>query len=267
MKKHIGWILVSMMLFSAVSVFSQVNYRVIKVNGSIIYVRTGNSMTLGDVFTEDEDLSFQTPNSRAAVINPGTGRFILSPDNYEDLSSAKSNFLPAMSNLSTRGGIINNMTDLQNQFCDNIVILCEAGYFLNPYKFPMNENQFFFMKFEYKGEEINKKLSFYQNKLIISREEILKVDQMPIKEIDTPDISFNYYNNGVAEYISDFNLVLPNLEVLNSELRIILDESPDKSYNQKVNDISGYIFEFYGKADKQDVMSYLEKSFGLVKEK
>jgi hypothetical protein len=266
MKKHIGWIIVSLMLFSADSVFSQVNYRVIKVNGSIIYVRTGNNMTQGDVFTEDEDLSFQTSNSRAAVINPSSGRFILSPDNYENLSSAKSNFLPAMSNLSTRGGIINNMTDLQNQFSDDMVILCEAGYYLNPYKFPMNENQFFFLKYEYKGEEINKKLKFEQNKLKFSREEILKIDEMPIKEIDNPDIGFYYYNNGAAEYISDFRLVLPNLEQLNTELQIILDESPGKSFNQKVNDVSGYLFEFYGKPDKQDVINHLEKVFGLVKE-
>jgi hypothetical protein len=266
MKKHIGWIMISIMLFSAVRVFSQVNYRVIKVNGSIIYVRTGNNMTQGDVFTEDEDLSFQTPNSRAAVINPTSGRFILSPDNYENLSTAKSNFLPAMSNLSTRGGIINNMTDLQNQFSEDIVILCEAGYFLNPYKFPMNENQFFFLKFKYKDEEINKKLSFDQNKLLFSREEILKVDEMPIKEIDNPDISLYYYNNGVPEYISDFRLVLPDIEKLDTELKIILDESPGKSFNQKVNDISGYIFEFYGKPDKQDVINHLGKTFGLVKE-
>ncbi len=266
MKRHIGWIVISIMLLSAIRVFSQVNYRVIKVNGSIIYVRTGNNMTQGDVFTEDEDLSFQTPTSRAAVINPASGRFILSPDNYENLSSAKSNFLPAMGNLSTRGGIINNMTDLQNQFSEDIVILCEAGYFLNPYKFPMNENQFFFLKFKYKGEEINKKLSFDQNKLLFSREEILKVDQMPIKDLDSPDVSMYYYNNGTPEYISDFRLVLPDISLLDNELKIILDESPGKSFNQKVNDISGYIFEFYGKPDKQDVINHLGKAFGLAKE-
>jgi hypothetical protein len=266
MKKHIGWIMISIMLFSAVRVFSQVNYRVIKVNGSIIYVRTGNNMTQGDVFTENEDLSFQTPNSRAAVINPASGRFILSPDNYENLSSAKTNFAPAMSNLSTRGGIINNLIDLQNQFSQDIVILCEAGYYLNPYKFPMNENQFFFLKFNYKGQEINKKLLFDQNKLLFSREEILKVDQMPIKEIDNPDISLYYYNNGTPEYISDFRLIFPDISQLNTELKIILDESPGKSFNQKVNDISGYIFEFYGKPDKQDVINHLGKAFGLVKE-
>ena len=130
----------------------------------------------------------------------------------------------------------------------------------------MNENQFFFLKFDYNGEEINKKLSFDQNKLLFAREEILKVDQMPIKELNNPDVSLYYYNNGTPEYISDFNLILPNLEQLDTELKIILDESPGKSYNQKVNDISGYLFEFYGKPDKQDVINHLEKVFGLVKE-
>jgi hypothetical protein len=223
-------------------------------------------MTQGDVFTEDETLSFQTPNSRAAVINPASGRFILSPDNYENLSSAKTNFAPAMGNLSTRGGIINNMTDLQNQFSEDIVIICEAGYFLNPYKFPMNENQFFFLKFKYKDEEINKKLSFDENKLLFSKEEILKVDQMPISQIDNPDVSLYYYNNGSPEFISDFRLIFPDIPQLDSELKIILDESPGKSFNQKVNDISGYIFEFYGKPDKQDVINHLEKAFSLAKE-
>ncbi|KPK85127.1 MAG: hypothetical protein AMS27_08245 [Bacteroides sp. SM23_62_1] len=265
MKTLVSFILISLFLFASYPISSQVTYRVIKVNGSIIYVRTGNSMTQGDIFDENENLSFQSPNSRAAVINPSTGRFILTPDNYDDLSSAKSNFLPAMSNLSTRGGIINNLNDLQNQFCDNIVLLCEASYYLNPYQFPMNENQFFFLKFQHKGEEINKKLGYEENRLILSRENILKVDEEPIDKFDHTDISLYYYKDEQSEYISDFSLIIPELDEVKTELQIILDESAEKSYNQKVNDISAYLFEFYGKPDKQDVIDYLEKTFGLVR--
>ncbi len=223
-------------------------------------------MNQGDVFPENENLSFQSPNSRAAVINPNSGRFILTPDNYDDLSSAKSNFLPAMSNLSTRGGIINNLTDLQNQFCDNMVILCEASYYLNPYQFPMNENEFFFIRFQYKGEEINKKLGSDQNRLILSREDILKVDEKSIDKIDQPNVSLYYHKDEQSEYISDFSLIIPDLDDIKTECQIILDESSTKSYNLKVNDISAYLFEFYGKPDKQDVINYLDKTFGLVRE-
>jgi len=266
MKKLTGWITIFLLLSSSHTLFSQINYRVIKVNGNILYVRTGNSMAQGDEFSEDEDLSFQTPNSRAAVINPNLGRFILTPDNYNDLESAKSNFLPAMSNLSTRGGILNNLTDLQNQFCDNLAIICDASYYLNPYQFPMNEKEFFFLKFQYNGEEINKKLGFDQNRLILSREDILKVDDVPIEKIDHPEVSLYYYKNEESEYISDFSLIFPDLNEIKTELQIILEESSEKSYNQKVNDISGYLFEFYGKPDKQDVINYLERTFGLVRE-
>lgn len=266
MKKLVYWIFICLFLFASHPLQSQVNYRVIKVNGNIVYLSTGSSMAQGDVFDENENLSFQTPNSRAAVINPNSGRFILTPDNADDLSSAKSNFLPAMSNLSTRGGIINNLMDLQNQFCDNMVVLCEAVYYLNPYQFPMNEEEFFFLKFQYKGEEINKKLGFDQNRLILSREDILKVDEKPIEKIDHHEVSLYYMKGELSEYISNFSLIIPDLDEIKTECQIILDESTDKSYNQKVNDISAYLFEFYGKPDKQDVISYLEKTFGLVRE-
>jgi hypothetical protein len=266
MKTLVRYIFISLFLFAFYPLLSQVTYRVIKVNGNIVYVRTGNPMTQGDLFPEDENLSFQSPNSRAAVINPNLGRFILTPDNYDNLSSAKSNFLPAMSNLSTRGGIINNMADLQNQFCDNIVLLHEACYYLNPYQFPMNEENFFFLRYQYQGEEINKKLEFQENRLILSRENILKVDEKPIEKIDENLVSLYYYQDEEPEYISDFNLIMPDLEEIKAELQIILDESTPVSYNKTVNDISAYLFEFYGKPDKQEVIDYLEKTFGLVRE-
>ena len=101
---------------------AQTNYKVIKVNGKIQYVRTGSAMTLGDVFAEDESLSFETPTSRAAVINPAKGRFILTPESASQLSGARSNFLPAMSNISTRGGALNSLNDIQNQFTGPVAI-------------------------------------------------------------------------------------------------------------------------------------------------
>jgi hypothetical protein len=265
MRKAIILPLVMILVFSQ-KILSQENYRVIKVNGQIIYVTTGNSMAQGDVFAEDENLSFQTQNSRAAVINPNTGRFILTPENYDDLSSGNSNFLPAMSNLSTRGGAINTQADLENQFSEYLAIIHSASYHVNPNAFPMNDKNFFYLTFDYDGETINKKLDSEGTKLILSRESILSIDGNPIPGLDVPVVTLNYLRDGEPAYISDFVLTFPDPDELNPEIRIILDESKDKSYNAKVNDISGYIFEFYGKPDKEDVMYYLEKEFGLKKD-
>ncbi len=249
-----------------VQVDAQVQYRVIKVNGNIVYVNTGNQMNQGDQFNEDEDLSFRTANSRAAVINPERGRFVLTPDNYEDLSSAKSNFLPGMSNISTRGGAINTMTDLQNVFSDNLAVLSKVSYYINPYNFPMSESQFFYLGYQYKGEPINKKLDFEDNKLILLRENILKVDNNPITKADSPETSLYYFKNGESSIIGNFNLIFPDLILLKSETAILLEEFQEKSYNEKVNETAGYIFEFYGKCDKQDVINFLEEEFGLKRE-
>ena len=244
---------------------SQTSYKVIKVNGKIQYVRTGSNMSLGDVFAEDEDLSFDAPNSRAAVINPEKGRFILTPESASQLSGARSNFLPAISNISTRGGALNSLNDIQNQFTGPIAIIHTASWHLNPYQFPMDENSFFYLQFQYKGETINKKLDFEENNLIFSRNEILRVDGKSIPAADNPTTFLYYYSADGSQFISSFDLIFPDSEMFKSEARIILHELNDQEYSRKVNELSGYLFEFYGKPDKEDVMLFLEKDFGLKK--
>jgi hypothetical protein len=222
-------------------------------------------MAQGDVFPEDEDLDFATPNSRAAVINPEKGRFILSPGTQNQVSRAKSNFLPAMSNISTRGGALNSLADIQTQFSGEVSVLYSASWHINPYQFPMNEEYFFYIQYLYRGERINKKLPFTGNNLLFDREDILKVDDFTIEKPDTPNAILYYYGKNGAQYISAFELVFPDLKELSTEARIILEESSDDSYNRMVNELSGYIFEFYGKPDKQDVMQFMEKDMGLKK--
>jgi hypothetical protein len=256
-------VLLPVILLLACGLQAQINYKVIKVNGTIQYVRTGSQMALGDVFPENEDLSFATPNSRAAVINPEKGRFILTPQSASQLSGAKSNFLPAMSNISTRGGALNNLTAIQNQFDGTLSILYEASWHINPYQFPQDDGRFFYLRFRYHGEEINKKLLHRENQLVFSREDILRVDGRPIPGLDSPAVILYYYTGEGPQFINEFELVFPKIKVLRQEAGIILEEFGRYDYNRKVNEIAGYLFDFYGKPDKEDVMLFLEKDFGL----
>lgn len=253
------------LLFTASGVLAQTSYKVIKVNGKIQYVRTGDQMELGDEFTEDENLSFGSPDSRAAVINPEKGRFILTPQSAGQLSGAKSNFLPAMSNISTRGGFLSSMNDIINQFSGPIAVLTRASWNINPLLFPMDENQFFYLQFLSNGERINKKLSYEENNLVFDRKEILRVDGQPIPAFDSPETILYYKREDGPLYLSSFELVFPDIETLKSEVGIILEEFGEQEYSRKVNEISGYLFEFYGKPDREDVMLFLEQKFGLTK--
>jgi len=245
---------------------AQASYKVIRVDGSIVYVRTGNSMSQGDVFAENENLSFGSPTSRAAVINPEKGRFILQPDNTNDLKHAKTHFLPGMNNISTRGGAFNNLQDLQNHFKDTLVIINRASLAVNPYAYPMDDNHFFYLTFLYNGEQINKKLGYNVNQMLLDRNEILRVDDKPIHGPDTPAMTLSYSSDGAYRRISDFSLSFPDPAQLKNELSIILDGLAQASYTNKVNEVSGYLSEFYGTPDKKDVMQYLENEFGLKRE-
>lgn len=256
-------LLPALLVFLAPGATGQVNYKVIKVNGSIVYVKSGDAMSQGDVFPENEHLSFRTPASRAAVINPDKGRFILQPDNTKDLAHARTRFLPGMNNISTRAGAINNLGDLRSHFSDSLILVDRMSLTVNPYEFPMDADHFFFLTYAYLGETINKKLGHDGKKMVIDRDSLLMVDGDPIVRPDKPTMTLAYYGPESVKMVSAFSMFFPDRENLNSEISILLDGLRNEPYAAKVSQVSGYLYEFYGKPDKSDVIHYLDEQFGI----
>ena len=82
--------------------YSQDKFTVIKVSGNIVIERTGYSLSIGTSFAQNENLLFKIPESRAAVINPQRGRYLLTSENSNEFRNSKSNFLPSTGKISTR---------------------------------------------------------------------------------------------------------------------------------------------------------------------
>ncbi len=78
--------LVFLYVFSLIS-YGQEDFKVIKVNGSIMMKTNNVSLQTGTVFSEKETLVFGTDDASAAVINAQKGRMILTSKNH-DLSAA-----------------------------------------------------------------------------------------------------------------------------------------------------------------------------------
>ena len=89
--------------------FALDSYKVIKVDGRIIFQTSGKDMHTGDQFASNEKLNFKSQDSRAAVISKQKGRFVLTPSTK---SSSASKLLPAMNNVSSRAGALINAIDL-----------------------------------------------------------------------------------------------------------------------------------------------------------
>lgn len=254
--------LVCLSIFSLAS-FSQDNFKVIKVNGAIVLKAKGVSLETGTVFSDREELLFRTDDATAAVINSQKGRMILTSKNH-NLSDARSNYLPAMYNISTRGGSLSNFIDLQNHFSGKYVVLEKQKIVLDVVTFPMDNEHFFFLRYTYKGEEINKKLEYSADTLILDKKSLYTVDGRPIPRPDNTSIKLFYRNAGESVQINEFNLIFPDTKQLKTEVKIIIDTMKERSPKDQVGEITAYIYDQYGKVYQQNLLSWLDNNFGLI---
>jgi hypothetical protein len=256
------FLLMVIIILPGLKSFSQENFKVIKVNGTIILKDKGVSLETGTVFSDKEDLLFRSEDASAAVINSQKGRLILTNKSH-DLATAKSNFLPSMYNISSRGGSFGNLVDLKNYFSEKCVVLDKQYLTVNDASFPMDNNHFFFFRYVYNGSVINKKLSFSGDTLFIDKRNLYTVDGKPIPSPDNTAITLFYMKGTEYVLINSFDLIFPNTDQLKKEVRIILNELKDKSFKEKLAEVSAYINEEYGKVYQINLLSWLETNFGL----
>ena len=241
---------------------SQDEFKVIKVNGTIVLKAKGISLETGTIFSEKEDLLFRSEDATAAVINSQRGRLVLTNKNH-DLSTASSNYLPSMYNISSRSGSLSNNADLSTNFSGKYVVLDKQNITIESKSYPMDKDHFFFLRYIYKGEEINKKLAFAGDTLTIDKISLLTVDGNPIPSADNTSIKLFYRKGAESVFISEFDLIFPDMKQLKKEIEIILAEIKDKSAKSKTGEIDSYIHEFYGKVQRENLIVWLETNFGI----
>lgn len=264
MKYFILSLIISILL-STVSNGQSSDYKVIKVSGTILLQKSKAALQMGTIFGENDELSFETSNARAAVTNPVKGRFILMPSNT-DIAFAKANLSPAMSNISSRGGSMLNAIDLENHFSGKYAIIDKVDIKINPALFPMDKNNFFYMRYVYKGDTINKLLSYSNDTLIIKKSELLTVDGQPIPNPDISTMEILYLQKGTEvkrTHINSFDPVFLNESDLLAEIQILLADLKNKDRETKINEIISYITEMYGKPNKENVIEWLDKNIKL----
>jgi hypothetical protein len=232
--------------------FGQENFKVIKVNGTIVLKTKGVSLETGTVFNEKEDLLFRTDDASAAVINPQKGRLIITSKNH-NLASASSNYLPAMYNISTRGAF-ENPEKLPDIFSGKYVILDRQQLVIDRAAYPMDKDHFFFLRYIY---------DYSGDTLIIDKKGLYTVDGQPIPSPDNTLIKLFYRNGSESMLLSEFNLIFPDTKQLGEEVKVILESMSNRSPSQKIAEVKSYISDQYGKIDQENLLSWLDKSFKL----
>lgn len=254
-------LLVLMSFFSGEKLDKKANYKVIKINGQILFVKTGVDMKRGDVFVPGTPLKFLTHTSRAAVMSQST-RFILQAN-----AKGKVKILPATSNITSRAGALINLVDLQNHFSGKYLIFDNEKLQIGKEAFPMDDNHFFYVKFDHKGENIAKQLSFDENYLLIKKDDLFKIDGKSIP-VEEKEMTLYYRNNESKKSykINEFTPVFPDLKELKVEVAMLFKELGECSTESKITQVTAYMNDFYGKPQKENLMNWLEKEFSLTTE-
>lgn len=232
-------------------------YKVIKVDGQIVFQKTNTDMKMGDIFMPGTVLDFRTPQSRAAVISQIKGRFVLSAS-----EQGQTNILPAANNVSSRSGALINLIDLQNHFSGKYLVIGKMELQLGKEAFPMNESNFFYLTYYHKDEQIRKKLSYEDDKLILDKEEIFKIDGQPIP-VEEKEMTIFYRQGSESKKIGTFTPVFPNPTDLKSEIEVIINEYADKDAATQIKEITAYLNEFYGNPQKDNLGAWLKSEFNI----
>ncbi|HUX95761.1 MAG TPA: hypothetical protein VMV47_08510 [Bacteroidales bacterium] len=250
------------LFISSTQLFSQADFKVIKVNGTILLRARGISLETGTTFSEKEDLLFRSDDATAAVINSQRGRLVISSKNH-NLASASSNFLPSMYNISSRGVALSGNSDLSTHFSGKYVILNRYGIKIDKETYPMDNDHFFFLRYVFKGEEINKKLFYSADTLFIDKATLFTVDGSSIPNPDDTSIKLFYRNGSESVFISEFDLIFPDMDQLAKETEIILDETRGKPVDDIIRETGSYITDFYGKVQADNLAQWLKAKFGI----
>ncbi len=232
-------------------------YKVIKVDGTIIFQSTNQNMKIGDIFVTGTGLNFTTPDSRAAVISKLKGRHVLS-----STEKGQTKILPAANNISSRAGALINIIDLQNHFTGRYLVIDKAALEVGEEAFPQNDDAFFYLAYYHNDEQIRKKLSHEGNSVILDKNEIFMIDERPI-EVSEKEMTLFYRNGGTSSKISTFTPVFPDTEELKLEVEIILEEFEDKDDPTKIKEITAYLNEFYGKPQEDNLNEWLDAEFQI----
>ena len=245
-------------------VSAQVPFKVITVNGEIIATKANVTLQNGIEVSSDDNFDFRKPNSRAAMINSERGRIVLTEQNASDAFS-KAAFAPPISSISSRSATLSNIADLKNTFDDKVLIIESMKLKVGADEFPMEDNKFFYIRYTYNDETVNKKLTFVNDTLIIDKDELFSVDGKAIDNSGVNQVSLYYYRKGEQKpesiLINTFEPVFVNSQQLKPEIDIIYKELKGKSSEMLLSEIYDYLNMFYGKIDKEDLKVWLKKEY------
>jgi hypothetical protein len=156
--------------------------------------------------------------------------------------------------LSTRNGLFNNALDFTQYFKDTVLFLPVMKYPVNANYRP-TEKSFFFIRYTYNGEDINKKLEASGDTLLIVRNELFSIDKKPIDPAKVSNMRLMHMADSEITLFARLNVVSPDPNELAEGVKVL-----KKLYSPKEvrDETISYLTELYGKVDDSNFNSWFK---------
>lgn len=192
------------------SMLGQINeeYEVINYRGSIFNETTQDYLKKKSLYQKKDQLIFSKDDCRLAVLNQAAQLFIVRPFLDKGIFVPKYRMLPFYKN--GRNGVITNSISLNlnvNEDSLYLVVGEKCQVEISPHFFEMREDNFFYLRYYWQGDTINKKLPIKDNALIFSKSEIFSAR----------------YNSEEPRFGKDTIVTIPEEEASGFELHCVCD--------------------------------------------
>lgn len=235
-----------MLLPFASNAQKNVNYKVVKVQGEIQRVKTGNLLSIGEDVANNENFSFKTNYSRAVVVNKDKGCVILSARNDNEGSQ----FLPSPNNMSVRAALPTQPSEVVEYYYGDVFVSGFDSLKIDDSKLLINDDSYFTVKYSADGKDFTEKLGYKNGKLAL-----------PASLLENkPEKATLCYNDEFGESNkSEFTPVYADKETLKGELELIFSTMKGKR-NEKVLSSATFVNDFYGKTTEEAVDAWIKNN-------
>lgn len=224
-----------------------------------------------------DTLIFESKDATAYLVGRDKGGFVIKPrmndpqnNKFEKpLNSFKAlvnDYLKlSTENLSSRSSGFRNRIDFVNYFFHNVIVIGDTLK-LNVSKdsYPMSDFTFFFIKYTYNGDTINKKLEFIDDYLLLSKSQMFTIDGVPINNEKCTNIKLFYYNKNLETSDPMAEIRLEFLS--NKDVRLIIDNylsivGSVLSKTEMKEKLIEVLNNIYGRPDEQNLENWLINNY------
>ena len=128
---------------------------------------------------------------------------------------------------------------------------------VSPLAYPMDEKRFFFVRYLYRGEVINKRLDSRGDTLIFERKRFYSVDSAPVEPSETSEHALHYYDAATGKAIR--LTVLSFVSISDDEFGRLAAELKGFDGEDKIDVLREVITGLYGSVSDSDIISALRR--------